>query len=303
MDSQLVISLKKLSRFYGSKITIRSPAKINLYLNILGKYPDGFHRLESVIQRLSLSDTITIELIKRPGIYLTCDNPNLETEDNLCLRAAKLILDGHGLDCGCQIKLTKKIPVGAGLGGGSSNAASTLLALNCLCSLNLKKSELYSLGEKLGSDVNFFLAQSSFGKACGRGEKIFPLISKREFIHCIVFPGICLSTKKVYQRTRVKLTNIFNNVKIMQYALKWGDVSLLNKSVFNVLEKSAQGLCPELMTVKRYLSKSGIPFVMTGSGSAFYSLPLSRTKRNNMVLHSLCDKLPAKWSMFYAQTF
>ena len=162
MDYQLVVSQKLRPGSCGSKLTILSPAKINLYLNILGKYPNGFHRIESVIERISIFDKITVEAIKDPAVIISSNNKQLETKDNLCFRAAKLMKSKYKVPYGLSIFLEKNIPIGAGLGGGSSNAASTLIAINKLFGLGLGLDELYYLGEKLGSDVNFFLSQSLY---------------------------------------------------------------------------------------------------------------------------------------------
>jgi 4-diphosphocytidyl-2-C-methyl-D-erythritol kinase len=302
MDSQLIVSQKLRPNLYGSKITVLSPAKINLYLNILGKYPDGFHEVESVIERISIFDKITVEITKDPAITISSNNKKLETENNLCARAARIIKNMYSIPYGFSISLTKNIPIGAGLGGGSSNAASTLLAVNQLLGFKLGSSALYLLGEKLGSDVNFFLSNSRFARVYERGQKVEPWKVDKSFSHFIVWPGIHLSTKEIYRATRVKLTNFFNNVKIIRYALDKGDVFLLNKSIFNILGQSAENVCRELKTVKSYLYKSKLSFVMTGSGSAFYSLPLSSSNRSNRVLCDLKNSMPKGWSVFYAQT-
>ena len=302
MDFRPVISRKKLPRVYGSNITVLSPAKINLYLNILGKYPRGFHRIESVIERISIFDKLTLALTEKPGIEIFSNVKELESSDNLCVRAAALMQKKYSIPYGINILLEKNIPMGAGLGGGSSNAASTLLALNNILGLNLEQEDLYSLGQSLGSDVNFFLAQSRFALVEGRGEKVRPWQSKHVFHHCLIWPGIFLSTKKIYAGTRVKLTKFFNNVNIIRYAIKRKDDFLLNKSIFNVLEQSAQELSRELRSVKSYLDASGFSFAMTGSGSAFYSLSSSCYSSRRGGMENFKNNLPKEWTVVYAQT-
>ena len=297
MASPLIISLKKHKSFCGSKIKILSPAKINLYLNIKGKYPGGFHQIESILERISLCDQISVRLTKTPVIKLSSNLKSLETDDNLIFKAAQLLKERFKIPFGFDIFLQKIIPIGAGLGGGSSNAASTLLGLNQLLDLRLKRETIYSLGRQLGSDVNFFLSESQFAFLEGRGEKVTPLKIKNKFSHFIIWTGISISTKRVYTGMRVKLTKFFNNVNIMRYALKKGDVPLIKKSIFNALEKRALSLYAELARAKMYLEKRGIFAKVTGSGSAFY------TVGNGISLSKLKRSVPKEWVIFGVNTF
>lgn len=271
MGSPLVQSLQRSSNICKNRIKILSPAKLNLYLNILGKYPSGYHEIESIVERVSICDHITIEPTKDPSIRLTCDKKDLETPDNLCVKAAELAQKTLKLPFGFKIDLVKRIPVGAGMGGGSTNAASVLLALDTLLGLKLSLSRLYSLGEQLGSDVNFFLSQSRFAIIRGRGERVEPFEGKTLY-HRVVWPGIMLSTKRVYLNTNAKLTKFIDNVKIIQHAIKRGDAALLRSSIFNALEKSALSECVRLQKAKAHLNAAGGPFRVTGSGSALYSV-------------------------------
>jgi 4-diphosphocytidyl-2-C-methyl-D-erythritol kinase len=168
-----------------------------------------------------------------------------------------------------DICLKKNIPVGSGLGGGSSNAASTILGINTLLNLGLSQKKLYKLGAKLGSDVNFFLSGAKFALISGRGENVTPLEGKT-LRHIIIWPKAYLSTPKVYARTNAKLTKVMNNVNILKYALKKGDTGLVKSNIFNALEKSALTLCPALKKAKEILDQKGVFSSVTGSGSAFY---------------------------------
>jgi len=304
MVSPLIISLEKQKNFCGSKIKVLSPAKINLYLNIKGKYANGFHRLESIVERISLCDQISIKVIKNPIIRISSNIKSLETEGNLIVRAAQLIRKKFNISYGFDFFLKKVIPIGAGLGGGSSNAASTLIALDMLFNLRLKKEELYFLGKQLGSDVNFFLSQSQFAFLEGRGDKVTILRIRNKLIHFVIWPGVFISTKKVYEKLesnlsagRQELTKFFNNDNIMRHALKKKDISLIKESVFNALEKRALSLYDKLRLAKMHLEKSGIFARLTGSGSAFYTVgdigSLSKIKR----------LVPKKWAVFKVNTF
>lgn len=296
MDSRLIVSLKSAKNFYGSKIKVLSPAKINLYLNILGKYPSGFHKIESIAERISLFDELTIVVAKHNDIKIFCNKINLANGENLCVKAARLLKEKYKIGHGFDIHLFKRIPVGSGLGGGSSNAALTLLAINKLCKLNLSQNVLYKLGSSIGSDVNFFLAQSRFAVISGRGEKVLPIEGKT-LRHAIIWPGVTLATKMVYGSYRGKLTKFLNNVKILIYALKKGDSCLIKNNIFNALENSALCLCVELSAARIKLLKGGIFLKVTGSGSAMYTLCKDSLQRKVKSI------LPKDYFVFYAQTF
>lgn len=316
MASPLVLSLKKHKNFCGSKIKILSPAKINLYLNIIGKYSGGFHRLESIVERISLCDEISITVRADSAIKISSNNKNLETDRNLAFKAAYFLKQQFKIPFGFDISLKKNIPIGSGLGGGSSNAASTLLGINELFNLKMGKQKLYSLGAKLGSDVNFFLSQSQFAFLEGRGEKITPFKVKEKLRHFIIWPRIAMSTKKVYDSLRVnftksvslikkksefsnqvKLTKFFNNDKILRYALKRGDTFLIKKNIYNALEKGTFTLNGKLRKVKTFLERQGIFAKMTGSGSAFYTIG------NVISLFKIKRLVPKKWVIFEVTTF
>lgn len=297
MASPLIVSLKREKSFCGSKIKILSPAKINLYLNIKGKYPGGFHRLESIVERISLCDEISITVSKIPKIKIFSNNKSLNTDENIIFKAANLVQRKYKIPFGFDIFLKKNIPIGAGLGGGSSNAASTLLGLNKLLNLKLGKKELYFLGAKLGSDVNFFLSQNKFAFLEGRGEKITPLRIRNKFQHFILSSGIPISTKKIYTGLRVKLTKFFNNANILRYALKKGDAFLIKKSIFNALERRVLSLYEELKKTKALLESEGIFVKVTGSGSAFYTI------FSSISLSKIKSLLPKEWAVFEVITF
>ncbi|MFH1504101.1 MAG: 4-(cytidine 5'-diphospho)-2-C-methyl-D-erythritol kinase [Candidatus Omnitrophota bacterium] len=297
MASELILSLKKRKNSYGSKISILSPAKINLYLNIIGKYPSGFHRIESIAERVSLFDRIDIEVTKPPHINISSNIKSLETDENLCFKAANLAQKKLKIPFGFNIFLNKNIPIGAGLGGGSSNAASVLLGLNKLLDLKLEKEKLYHLGASLGSDVNFFLNQSSFAFLEAKGQKAASLNIERSFKHLIVWPNIPVSTKKVYNNFKAKLTKNFNNVKILKYALAKGDVSLVKRNVFNILEKETCSVYPKVKKAKERFERYGVFLKMSGSGSAFYTIC------KNTSIRKIRSIVPDRWAVFKVQTF
>src|SRR5437868_7913236 len=167
---------------------VLAPAKINLSLRVRGKRPDGFHEIETLISPISLYDTIDLEKQNR-WIDFNCDDPTLSTgDDNLVVRAAKLFLEHAKIKSGVSIKLQKKIPHGAGLGGGSSDAAATLRALNQLFEAKLSREDLASLGSQLGSDVSFFLYESA-ALCKGRGEIVQPTKLKKKLSISLLKPA------------------------------------------------------------------------------------------------------------------
>jgi 4-diphosphocytidyl-2-C-methyl-D-erythritol kinase len=176
---------------------VRCPAKVNLYLRVLGRRPDGYHELVTVMQPLTLADILTVTLAGE-GISLRCDRPDLpQGEENLVWRAARLFQEETGLSQGVRLSLAKRIPVAAGLGGGSSDAAGTLLALNKLAGKPLTPGDLHRLASRLGADVPFFLAREpAVGR--GTGTQLSPL-TLLPYWYLLVNPGVPLSTRWVYE--------------------------------------------------------------------------------------------------------
>ena len=176
-----------------------APAKVNLSLRILNRRDDGFHEIETFIAPISLHDEIKIDK-KRSGLRFRCDDPAVPAgEKNLVVRAAREFFQTTKVKGGASIVLRKKIPHGAGLGGGSSDAAATLLALNQLFNTNLPREALAELGSKIGSDVPFFIFQSSaLGR--GRGELITPQKLKEQLSILLLKPGFAVATSSAYSR-------------------------------------------------------------------------------------------------------
>ncbi|MBI2853369.1 MAG: 4-(cytidine 5'-diphospho)-2-C-methyl-D-erythritol kinase [Chloroflexi bacterium] len=170
-----------------STITVKAPAKVNLTLEILGKRHDGYHEVRSLMQAIDLCDSIMFEPAE--GVSLVCNEPELQSDDNLVLKAADLLGRAAGCNQGARITLQKNIPWAAGLGGGSSDAAATLKALNQLWRLGLTPSELARLGARLGSDVPFFI-YGGLALAEGRGEKISPFLFRPDNWFVLLVPSV-----------------------------------------------------------------------------------------------------------------
>jgi 4-diphosphocytidyl-2-C-methyl-D-erythritol kinase len=180
-------------------LTLPSFAKVNLSLRVLGRRADGYHELRTVFQSISLSDTLTFSPLDGDQCELACDAPGVPTDDtNLVARAARLLRERFGVRRGARVELTKCIPAGGGLGGGSSNAAVTLLALARLWEIKATPGELAELGARLGADVPFFLAGgTALGE--GRGDRITPLDDAPERHLVVVSPGVRISTAEAYK--------------------------------------------------------------------------------------------------------
>ena len=245
-----------------------APAKINLFLRVLRKRADGYHDIVSLMQKITLYD----ELIFSPrpkGIVLNCPGNDLPiSEDNLVFRAAQSIFAYANYPFGVEIKLTKKIPLAAGLGGGSSDAATTLIALNKMCSLNLKKNELIKLGAKIGADVPFFIFGNN-ALTSGIGDKLKALQNLPKINLVLIKPQFEISTKMVYENLNLRLTRGKNNYSIPRF-FALGDVI---RELHNDLEEVSLKLHPELNNLKQILLCHGaLGALMSGSGPTVFGI-------------------------------
>lgn len=255
-----------------NRISLKAPAKINLFLEILGKRDDGYHEIETVMQEIDLVDNLQFEEIQE-GVRLKCNDKNIPSdENNLVCRAANLILNECGIKKGVSISLEKNIPVGAGLGGGSSDAAATLKALNLLWKIGLNDTELMKFAAKLGSDIPFFI-KGKTTLCSGRGEKITPIEVKGEMNYLIIFPRINISTTTIYRNLKIDLTKKIIDVSFFLNALKHHKVSGISKLLFNRLEEVIFATYPDLLDVKKALAHYDFcGLSVSGSGSAFFGL-------------------------------
>jgi len=274
-----------------------APAKINLLLRIIGKRPDGYHDLSSVMQQISLFDELTF-FLRPAGITLHCPGTDLPTnEQNLIYRAARALFDFAGYKGGVEINLNKNIPQAAGLGGGSSDAAITLMALNDLCSLNVSQAELMNLGSKLGADVPFFI----FGRsalATGIGDKLQSLPGMPPLNLLLINPAFPLSTKTVYGGLNLTLTKKKNNYSIPRfYAL--GDVI---RELHNDLEAVSFKMHPELNDFKQMLMKEGaLGALMSGSGPTLFGI-FADEESAKAAREAISKKVSGECLVFFAQS-
>jgi 4-diphosphocytidyl-2-C-methyl-D-erythritol kinase len=268
-----------------AELSLFSPVKVNLYLRIVGRRPDGYHELESVMLPLDFGDTLTFER-QADGIFLTCDNPALPTDDrNLVVRAAKSLSTGQGV----RIALEKRAPLAAGIGGGSSNAAKTLIGLNTLWNLGLAASQLDKLAAALGSDVNFFL-QESAAICRGRGEAVEAIPCRLSATVLLVNPGFGISTPWAYgawAKAASRLTAPTPDVNLLRRALATDDLAALSVCLYNALESPSVGKFPILALLKQRLRSGGASgALMSGSGATVFGL-----FRDEMVARNCEDEL------------
>ncbi|MBI2926360.1 MAG: 4-(cytidine 5'-diphospho)-2-C-methyl-D-erythritol kinase [Verrucomicrobia bacterium] len=260
------------------RLTRQSPCKVNLLLNILGQRPDGFHELETVLQPVPLWDVLEFTRAG-PGIGLTCSNPALPLDaTNLVHRAAAAFLQAARIDEGVQIHLEKKIPLAAGLGGGSGNAATTLRALNDLFDRPLSAEQLHALATELGSDVPFFL-QDKPALGTGRGERITPLepfAALRGAVMLLIHPGFGIAAAWAYQQLASFPSALKGQpgraLKLISL-LQADDLAAAGQSFYNSLEAPALNKYPVLALYQEFLRAQGAAAtLMSGSGSTTFAL-------------------------------
>ena len=266
-----------------------SPCKVNLLLNILGQRPDGFHELETVMQPVNLCDRLTFER-RGSTVELSCSDATLPVDSgNLVHRAATGFLQAAKTGDGVRIHLEKKIPLAAGLGGGSGNAATTLLALNELFDRPLAAAKLDELAAALGSDVPFFL-QDQPALATGRGEKIqpldsFPALRGRAFL--LIHPGFGISTPWAYQnlaRFPAALNGRPGRAQKLISGLQTGDLRVASAEFYNSLEAPALEKYPVLALYQEFLRANGaLAALMSGSGSTTFALAENTSAAETLV--------------------
>jgi 4-diphosphocytidyl-2-C-methyl-D-erythritol kinase len=251
-------------------LTVSCNAKINLFLKVLSRRPDGFHDIETVFHSVALHDTLTL----RPtggGLTLSCDTEGVPTgPDNLALRAAALVLEGtsHGV----HIDLEKRIPVGAGLGGGSADAAGALVGINSLFGLGRSASELEAMAEGLGADVKFLL-EGGCAVGLGRGDELEAIPAMRGLQAVLSIPSLSVSTAWAYGSLKMGLTSDFISLNMITSALRRGDRVAVYGLLGNDFEGLVFGKYPSLRRIKEDLLGCGAAAaLMSGTGPVVYGL-------------------------------
>ena len=249
---------------------IKSYAKINLGLKVLDLLSDGYHSIITIMQEINFFDLISISKKEKSKIKLICNGPIDVPDDktNLCYKAAKLIYDNYNCTNGVDISLTKNIPIGAGLGGGSSNAATVLKQLNDILELNISKNHLHELALEIGCDVPFFI-DGGIQLCEGKGEKLTPLsVDLSKYFIILILPNFSISTKWAYSFFKNDLCKRFdsNKFRSFQHCVDW--------TLFeNDFEKVINLTYPEIDQIRSVLESQKALFVsLSGSGSTMFGV-------------------------------
>lgn len=261
-------------------ISYRSCAKINLYLDVLGRRSDGFHDIETIFQTVNLSDELNF-MEESSGIALLCSSPELDsTESNLVHRAAVLLQERTGCSQGARIELVKRIPIAAGLAGGSGNAAATLVALNSLWDLRLSHADLRALALELGSDVPYCLEGGTVA-ATGRGEAMTPLNPLPDTWFVLLHPAIAISASRVYNSPHLTYsgeTPVDGYTPRFRAAIEALDHAAFPELIFNRMEEAVFVSHVQLAEAKQRLLDAGcIAAAMSGSGSTLFGVCKSKS--------------------------
>jgi len=246
---------------------LESPAKVNLRLEILKRREDGYHELRTILQKISLHDTLHFFLKKEKGVSITTDHPKLPVgKDNLVFRAAQSVLKVSGYKGGIHIEIEKRIPLGAGLGGGSSNAATTLKAMNQLLKMDLSKRELMEMGLEIGADVPFFFLEGA-AIGLGIGERL-KKIKLPILYFVLIYPNYEVSTRWAYQN--FVLTNQRIHFNLHKFLKTPEGISHI---LFNHLEEVVSRKYPQIDVMKKILLSAGaLGSLMTGSGPTVFGI-------------------------------
>jgi 4-diphosphocytidyl-2-C-methyl-D-erythritol kinase len=270
----------KISRSKG-RVRVRVPAKINLFLDVIGKRPDGYHELVTVMHPINLVDDLTCRA--STDVRVRGDLEELG-DKNLVVKAIRALQKAAGTNLGMEVRLKKRIPTGAGLGGGSADAAAALAAYNILHRLRLPSRELEDVAAAVGSDVAFFLCGKT-ALCTGRGEYVQPVKTGGRLHFVVCYPGFESSTAEVYRRLKLSLTPHRADVNTFLEPLAEGSIRGIGRGLYNRLEAPAFENHPPLRVLKRDLQRFGFSGVlMSGSGSSFFGLCRTRSEAQKKAL-------------------
>ncbi|MBI3602074.1 MAG: 4-(cytidine 5'-diphospho)-2-C-methyl-D-erythritol kinase [Candidatus Omnitrophica bacterium] len=277
-------------------LTLNSYAKLNLVLDVLGQRPDGFHELRTIFERIDLHDTIILKRTSGP-IRIVCDHPHVPLGPrNLAYQVAQRLQKDFDIPEGVTITIEKRIPVTAGLAGGSSNAASVLQGLNRLWGLGLTSKKLRDYAWAVGSDVAFFLYDTSYALGEGRGEQIKVLAFKTKLWHVLVTPQVKIYTRDVFRRLNLKLTKKKDNVNILLPFLRGNNLYSIGSSLSNDLEPAILSLKPHWgrLLKEKLFDAGAVGVCFSGSGPSVFALAESQK-------HAL--SLRARFDRRFSQVF
>lgn len=258
-------------------VRLKTPAKINLYLKVISKRSDGYHNINTLLQMISLYDSLTFKEIDK-GVELIIKKPSIPKEkDNLVYQAALKFIKEFNIKKGVRIHLKKDIPLAAGLGGGSSDTAATLIGLSRLWGIQKSRKRLIKIGATIGADVPFFF-YGPLAFAFGRGDNVRPITPIRVTWLVLINPGFPILTGEVYNEIdKFILTKGTDNIKISTFRRINLGIESIKDFLYNDLEKVAIGMYPEIQAIKEELLECGAKGVlMSGSGPTVFGIFLDR---------------------------
>ncbi|MFH1692569.1 MAG: 4-(cytidine 5'-diphospho)-2-C-methyl-D-erythritol kinase [Candidatus Omnitrophota bacterium] len=320
MDSHVCVEKTKISANCAKSLVLYSPAKLNLFLEVLKKRSDGYHDLLTLFERISLSDRIQLTTLAYDEIVVSSKSPDIPLDhNNLAYKAAELIKRSQRIRQGVKIEIDKIIPVGGGLGGGSSDAATVLLGLNKLFSLKLDKKTLIGYANKLGSDVAFFIFDCNFAVGKGRGGELKKVLlpNTAKLWHLLFVPHVKVMTKEVYflldqeenlqkkakkSQKSLKLTKKPDNVKILVSNIKKRDLNSLNRNIYNRLSLTVMESYRLVSDLKDDLLKLGLEQVhMSGSGPTLF-MNFKTKSAAQEVFERIHDRISDRCRLFLTST-
>lgn len=281
---------------------INAPAKINIGLDVLRRREDGYHEVKMIMQSIRLFDRLTLKKTSRPGVHLTTNLYFLPVnEDNLVYRSAKLLLDEFHIEEGLDIHLEKRIPVAAGLAGGSTDAASCMLAINRLFDLGLSRRQLMKRGINLGADIPYCIRKGT-ALSEGIGEVLSDAPKMPDCYVLIAKPGIHVSTRFVYGNLVLDENTIHPDIEKMLAAMKREDLDTLCSLMGNVLESVTIPAHPEIGKIKACMREHGaLGSLMSGSGPTVFGIfdDLEKAK----YARERCRELPYRCFVFVTDLY
>lgn len=278
-------------------LSLPSPGKVNLRLEVVGKRPDGYHELRSLMERVNIADEVTVKIVER-NIQVTCDDESIPPDEgNIAFKAVKEILAYSSRNVGVEVHIKKRIPVAAGMGGGSSNAAAVIKAVNHLLKLKLTKEKLMKIGLKVGADVPFFLFEAP-ALAEGIGEQLKKIKAMPKLLFLIANPNISVSTRWVYGKLSLDPERQTAHLEVPNSYRTKRDVA---KIVHNDLEKVTVREYPVVAEIKDEMLKLGaLVSQMTGSGPTVFGI-FSDKAQLLKAYERMKKKTQKGWKVFMAE--
>ncbi|MDD3374568.1 MAG: 4-(cytidine 5'-diphospho)-2-C-methyl-D-erythritol kinase [Candidatus Omnitrophica bacterium] len=265
-------------------ICLRSPAKLNLSLHVVSKRPDGYHNLSTLFEKINLFDDIRLSLRADKRIRIFCDHPSVpKGPKNLVYKAAEMLRKDCQVSIGIDIHIKKRIPVAAGLAGGSSNAATVLLGLNQIWGLKLTENQLVCYAKRIGSDVPLFIYKYIWALGVERGDCIKNVNLSNKMWHILIIPGIKVYSQEVFRAFKMKLTKRKDNATILTRALREGAYQKVSQLLLNDLEAAIVHAHPQLLKIKNNIEyMTGLNMCFSGSGPSIFGIVESEKEAKKM---------------------